>query len=271
MENNKISVIIITLNEERYVERLLKQLSKDDDIELIVSDGGSIDRTARTARKYTKNVIVGARGRGVQLNAGAARATGDILWFLHADSILPDDFKGYIINTLGSHGVAGGAFKLNFDSDLSSLKTISIVAGLRSKLTRIPFGDQGVFVKKEIFDRLNGFKDIPLMEDIDFGRRLKKEGRVVLLPSGIKTCSRNWEKNGILKTTIRNWAYITLFLMGYSPHKLYRRYYRRHLYLTMHRETIRKRKGWSRVVQHWNWMNNHKQHKTHNLDENPGG
>ena len=268
MENNKISVIIITLNEERYVERLLKQLSSENDIELIVSDGGSIDRTARTAKKYTKDVIVGERGRGVQLNAGAALATGDILWFLHADSILPDNFKDHIITTLESPGVAGGAFKLDFDSGLSSLKTISMVAGLRSMLTRIPFGDQGVFVKKETFDRLNGFKDIPLMEDIDFARRLKKEGRIVLLPSGIKTCSRKWEKDGILKTTLRNWAYITLFLMGYSPNKLYRRYYRRHLYLTMQRKTIRKRKGRSRGVQHWNLRNNHKIQQAEHLDEN---
>ena len=270
MEKNKISVIIITLNEERYVKRLLNQLSNDTAIELIVSDGGSIDRTARAAKKYTDKVVVGERGRGVQLNAGAALASGNILWFLHADSIPPDNFKDHIISTLGSPGVAGGAFKLDFDSDLPSLKTISMVAGLRSKLTRIPFGDQGVFVKKETFDRLNGFKDIPLMEDIDFGRRLKKEGRVVLLPSGIKTCSRKWEKDGILKTTLRNWAYITLFSMGYSPHKLYRRYYRRHLHLTMQRETIRKRKGWSRVVQNWNWKNNHKKQETATPDEHPG-
>jgi rSAM/selenodomain-associated transferase 2 len=255
MENSKISVIIITLNEERYVERLLTQLSNKNNLELIVSDGGSIDRTARAAKRYTAKVVVGERGRGVQLNAGAALATGDILWFLHADSIPPDNFRDHIIHTLGTSGVAGGAFKLDFDSDLSSLKTISFVAGLRSMLTRIPFGDQGVFVKKETFDRLNGFKNIPLMEDIDFGRRLKREGRIVLLPSGIKTCSRKWEKEGILKTTLRNWMYITLFLMGYSPHKLYRRYYRSHLYHTMQRENIRKRRGWDRIMQNWQLRN----------------
>jgi len=271
MVRNKISVIIITLNEERYVERLLKQLSNERDIELIVSDGGSIDRTARVAKRYTEKVIVGERGRGVQLNVGAALATGDILWFLHADSIPPNNFKHHIVNSLRSPSVAGGAFKLEIDSNLSSLKTISMVAGLRSTLTRIPFGDQGVFVKKEIYDRLNGFKDIPLMEDIEFGRRLKKEGRVVLIPSGIKTCSRKWEQDGILKTTLRNWAYITLFLMGYSPHKLYRRYYRRHLYLTMQRKTIRKRKGWNRIVLSWNWRNNHKKQEILNDGEPPEG
>ena len=108
------------------------------------------------------------------------------------------------------------------------------------------------------------------MEDIDFGRRLKKEGRVVLLASGIKTCSRKWEEDGILKTTLRNRAYIILFSMGYSPYKLYRRYYRRHLYLTMQRETIRKRKGWSRLVQNWNWRNNYEKQEAEHPDENPG-
>jgi rSAM/selenodomain-associated transferase 2 len=270
MGDHKISAIIITLNEERYVERLLRQLSGDGDLELIVSDGGSIDRTGRTARRYTKHVIVGERGRGVQLNAGASLASGDILWFLHADSVPPDDYKDRIFNALEGHGVAGGAFKLDIDSDCLSLKTISFVAGLRSKLTGIPFGDQGLFVKKEIFDKLNGFKDIPLMEDIDFGRRLKKEGRVVLLPSGMKTCSRKWQKEGILKTTLRNWVYIILFLTGYSPYKLYQRYYRRNLYNTMQRETIRKRKGWGRVVQDWDWKNNHRKQGTEQPDEHPG-
>ncbi len=186
MENSKISVIIITLNEERYVQRLLKQLSTAEDIEVIVSDGGSIDRTARASKKYTEKVIVGKKGRGLQLNAGVSLATGNILWFLHADSIPPDDFKYHILNTLDQPGVVGGAFKLEIDSSLPSLKTISAIAGLRSRLSRVPFGDQGVFVKREIFDRLNGFKDIPLMEDIDFGRRLKKEGKVTLLKSGIQ-------------------------------------------------------------------------------------
>lgn len=243
MRNNKLSVIIITLNEEEFIENLLIELSKTDDIEVIVSDGGSIDRTARVARKYTDKVIRGERGRGVQLNAGAALATGEILWFLHADSKPPDNFKEHIFKTMEKPGVAGGAFTLKIDSQGASLEVISRVAGLRSKISRIPYGDQGLFVKKEVFEKINGFKDIPLMEDIEFGRRLKKEGKIELLHTEIVTCARAWERDGVLKTTLRNWLYVTLFFMGYSPHKLYQRYYRKLLNHTMQRETIQQRRS----------------------------
>jgi rSAM/selenodomain-associated transferase 2 len=242
MKNNKLSVVIITLNEEDFIEKLLIELSKADDIEIIVSDGGSIDRTGRVARKYTDKVIIGKRGRGVQLNAGARIATGDILWFLHADSKLPVNYKYHISQTMEMPGVVGGAFTLKIDSKGASLEIISRVAGLRSKLSRIPYGDQGLFVKRDIFEKIKGFKDIPLMEDIEFGRRLKQEGKIHLLKTEIVTCARAWERDGVLRTTLRNWLYVTLFFMGYSPHKLYQRYYRKLLNHTLQRETIQQRK-----------------------------
>jgi rSAM/selenodomain-associated transferase 2 len=243
MKNKKISIIIITLNEETLIKNLLVPLSKMEDIEVIVSDGGSIDRTARVAKMYTDEVIVGERGRGVQLNAGAAMTTGDILWFLHADSILPDNFKHHILKALEEPGVVGGAFTLEIDSKVASLKIISRVAGLRSKISRIPYGDQGLFVRREVFDKLGGFMDIPLMEDIEFGLRLKKEGKITLLKKRIRTCARAWERDGILRTTLRNWVYVTLFFMGYSPHKLYKRYYRKLINQTMQRDIIKQRKN----------------------------
>jgi rSAM/selenodomain-associated transferase 2 len=241
--SKKISVIIITLNEEVFIENLLKSLSGFDDIEIIVSDGGSIDRTARVAKRYTDKVIVGEKGRGKQLNNGAALASGDILWFLHADSLLPDNFQHHIASALEKPGVVGGAFTLEIDSKQCSLKVISKVAGLRSKLSGIPYGDQGIFVKRRVFEKIKGFKNIPLMEDIEFGRRLKKEGGLSLLKTGIKTCARAWERDGVLKTTLRNWVYVTLFFMGYSPHKLYKRYYRKNIHHTMQRDEIKKRRN----------------------------
>ncbi len=243
MNSKKISIIIITLNEEELIEGILLLLRGISDIEIIVSDGGSIDRTCRVAGKYTNKVIRGERGRGVQLNAGAALATGDILWFLHADSIPPDNFKYHIVNTLEKPGVAGGAFTLEIDSNLSSLKFITKVVSLRSMISRIPYGDQGLFVKKEVFEKINRYKNIPLMEDIDFGMRLKKEGRIEILKQRIKTCARAWERDGVLRTTLRNWVYVTLFFMGYSPQKLYERYYRNNLHRTMQRDVIKQRKG----------------------------
>ncbi|HBH60511.1 MAG TPA: glycosyltransferase [Nitrospiraceae bacterium] len=241
--SRKISVIIMTLNEEELIEGLMMVLRGVSDIEIIVSDGGSIDRTCRVAGKYTDKIIRGTRGRGVQLNAGAAQATGDILWFLHVDSIPPDNFKYHILETLEKPGVAGGAFTLEIDSDLSSLRLITRVVELRSMISGIPYGDQGIFVKRELFEKVNGFKNIPLMEDIDFGRRLKREGKIAIIRPKIKTCARAWERDGALKTTLRNWAYVTLFFMGYSPQKLYERYYRKNLYLTMQRDVIKQRKN----------------------------
>ncbi len=238
-----ISIIIITLNEEEFIERLLKTLHDTKDIEIIISDGGSIDRTARVARNYTDKVIVGEKGRGRQLNAGAALATGDILWFLHADSIVPDNYKNHILTAMKKPGVVGGAFTLDIYSELSSLQFISRVVSLRSKISRIPYGDQGVFVKRDVYEKMNGYKDIPLMEDIEFGMRLKKEGKIHLLKTTIKTCARAWERDGVLRTTIRNWVYVTLFFMGYSPHKLYQRYYRKLLTQTMQRDVIRQREN----------------------------
>jgi rSAM/selenodomain-associated transferase 2 len=242
MNTKKISIIIITLNEEELIGGLLLSLRDVENIEIIVSDGGSIDRTGRVASKYTDKVIRGERGRGQQLNAGAALATGDILWFLHVDSTPPDNFKYHILNTLEKPGVAGGAFTLEIDSSLSSLKFISRVVELRSMISQIPYGDQGIFVKREVFERINGFKNIPLMEDIDFGRRLKKEGRICISRQKIKTCARAWERYGILRTTLRNWIYVTLFFMGYPPQKLYERYYRRNIRITMQRDVIKQRR-----------------------------
>lgn len=239
-----ISIIIMTLNEEELIGGLLLSLRGIEDTEIIVSDGGSVDRTCRVASKYTDKIIRGERGRGKQLNAGAQLATGDILWFLHVDSTPPENFKDHILKTLEKPGVAGGAFTLEIDSDMTSLKFISRVVELRSMISGIPYGDQGIFVKRAIFEKINGFKNIPLMEDIDFGRRLKKEGKIEILKPKIKTHARAWERYGVLRTTLRNWGYVTLFFMGYSPYKLYERYYRKNIKVMMEREEIRKRKDY---------------------------
>jgi GT2 family glycosyltransferase len=114
-----------------------------------------------------------------------------------------------------------------------------------------------MFVKKEVFKTINGFNNIPLMEDIEFGRRLKKHGGINLLNTRILTCARAWERDGVLRTTLRNWAYVTLFFMGYSPYKLYSRYYRKQLQHTLQRDEIRQRKDWKRLLP----LNNHNTHK----------
>jgi len=239
-----ISIIIMTLNEEELIGDLLLSLRNIENTEIIISDGGSIDRTCRVAREFTDKVIRGEKGRGRQLNAGAALATGDILWFLHVDSTPPDDFKQHILNTLKKPGVAGGAFTLAIGSDQSSLKFISRVVELRSMISGIPYGDQGIFVKRCVFEKISGFKNIPLMEDIEFGRRLKKEGKIAIIKPKITTHARAWERYGVLRTTLRNWAYVTLFFMGYSPYKLYERYYSKNIRHTIERDEIKKRRDY---------------------------
>jgi rSAM/selenodomain-associated transferase 2 len=225
MGSEKISVVIIALNEEVLLSSLLQKISGVGNIEIIVSDGGSTDRTCEVSRKYAHKVVRSEKGRGRQLNCGARCATGDILLFLHADSTLPDNFTGNIIKSFERPGVVGGAFDFAIDSRRVGCRIISKAASLRSRFLKMPYGDQGIFVKREVFKRMKGFSDIHLMEDVDFFKRLRKEGKTTVMKDKIMASARLWERRGLIKTTLRNWMFVTLYLMGYSPAKLYQRYY----------------------------------------------
>ncbi len=225
MDSQKISVIIITLNEELMLEGLLQKMSCLENVEIVISDGGSTDKTYEIAKMYTDKVVISEKGRGKQLNCGAKYATGDIFLFLHADSTLPENFPEKIIKTLERPGIVGGAFDFEIDSNKIGCKIISKVASLRSRFLKMPYGDQGIFVKREVFERLHGFSDIPLMEDVDFFRRLRKVGKITVMKDKIKASARLWERKGLVKATLRNWTFVTLFYLGYSPVKLYHRYY----------------------------------------------
>lgn len=219
----KLSVIIPTLNEQEALPRTLEDLGNIAGIEVIISDGGSTDNTVDVCRGVAK-VISSVPGRGRQLNAGAAEASGDILLFLHADTILSENWNDKILSALSNKEVVGGAFSLSIDSDRLSHKIISSAANIRSKITGVPYGDQGIFARRSIFEKIGGFKEIPIMEDVDLMRRLKKVGRVVLLRDKVKTSARRWEKEGVVYTTIRNWLLICLYYMGVPPDRLYRLY-----------------------------------------------
>lgn len=219
----KLSVIIPTLNEQEVLYRTLEDLGNIAGIEVIISDSGSTDNTVDLCRGLAK-VISSVPGRGHQLNAGAAEASGDILLFLHADTILSENWNYKILSALSNKEVVGGAFSLSIDSDRLSHKIISSAANIRSKITGVPYGDQGIFVRRSLFEKIGGFKEIPIMEDVDLMRRLKKVGRVVLLRDKVKTSARRWEKEGVVYTTIRNWLLISLYYMGVPPERLYRLY-----------------------------------------------
>jgi rSAM/selenodomain-associated transferase 2 len=222
----KISVIIPVLNEENSLGRTLSHLSPGEFEELIIVDGKSEDKTVTIAKDFTDKVFVTDRGRGRQMNEGAKRAGGDILLFLHADTLLPKDAFSMIRSVLEDERVSAGTFFLGIDHPSITFRFIEWGANLRSSFTRIPYGDQGLFLRKEVFEGIGGFAEIPLMEDIEIAKRLKKGGEIIFVKEPVLTSPRRWLKEGAVYTTLRDWTTALAFgVFHVSPEKLIR-YYR---------------------------------------------
>lgn len=219
-----ISVIIPTLNEEANLPVTLRQLAERADVELIVVDGGSMDGTVEIAQQFTPFVFVTRPGRAQQMNIGARHATGDILLFLHADTFLLPGALDELQRRIIGDGAVGGAFDLNIDSPRRLCKLVAKVASRRSRLLRLPYGDQGMFVWRQVFDALGGFPDIPIMEDVAFARQLRRAGRLTFIRSGLVTSGRRWNANGVLKTTLVNLWVTLLFFLRLPPRQLRRIY-----------------------------------------------
>ena len=220
----KVSVIIPTFNESTVLCETLTRLKHHQPFETIIGDGGSEDDTPGIAHRYEVTVIQSACGRAAQMNAAAREAKGDLLLFLHADSYV--DAQGYqtMIETMASGPWLGGAFSLQIDSPLPALKRISRWANWRSRCLNLVYGDQAIFVRKDVFHELKGFSPLPICEDLDFFRRLRKKGPVVLLKEKAFTSPRRWLAEGVRFTTLRNIAIALLFLIGFSPTTLSRWY-----------------------------------------------
>lgn len=216
----KISVIIPTLNEAKILRGTLQRLRKGINLEIIVVDGGSQDDTVSIAKEYTKNVFLSSPGRALQMNEGARHAEGDILLFLHADSHISAGGIGKIIPAVIGLPAVGGAFQLAFDTRNVVIRLVGWFANLRARLTRVPYGDQGIFITKNAFQKIGGYPDLPIMEDVELAVRMKKEGKIALLQEKIFTSPRRWEKEGILFTTFRNRVLMIGYLLGISPHRL---------------------------------------------------
>ena len=218
--NKKISVIIPALNEARNIRTTLASIDHVSGVESIVVDGGSTDRTAELARSGNARVVTSLPGRARQLNAGARAARGDVFLFLHADSQLPKIFHRYVLSLLNQSEVVAGAFRLAVDSDLPGVRLVENVANWRSRFLQMPYGDQGIFVKASTFWQIGGFPDQPIMEDFEFIRRVRKEGRIAIAPASIITSDRRWRRLGVVRTTLVNQWVIIAFYLGIDPHRL---------------------------------------------------
>jgi rSAM/selenodomain-associated transferase 2 len=219
-----ISVVIPVLNEEKTIAENLAALMALTPDEVIVVDGGSADRTREIIAQAGATVTSCAPGRALQMNCGAQHATGDILLFLHADTRLPPGAFDAIVEALEDTRYLGGRFDVDLDGDHWLLKVIGAMINQRSRITKVATGDQAIFVRRNVFARMGGFPDIPLMEDIAFCRALKRLGRIACLRSKVLTSARRWETEGVWRTVIKMWILKLLYFAGVSPVRLKRFY-----------------------------------------------
>lgn len=223
-----ISIIIPVLHEAGIINssiQSLSNLSSRYPFEIIVVDGNPHASTSRHIKDRSIKCILGQAGRGAQMNEGAKHASGRILLFLHADTRLPRNAFDQIVATLKKPEIAAGAFDLGIDSPKLFFRLNEMAASIRSRITKIPYGDQAIFIRKSMFMEIGGYSEIPIMEDIDLMRRIKQSGRrIQILRDQVKTSSRRWDKEGIIYCTVRNVFLSTLFYCGVSPSRLSRFY-----------------------------------------------
>lgn len=219
-KTSSISVIIPTLNEADNLAATLLPLQNLAGLEIIVADGGSSDATISIAKAAGARVITSRPGRSYQQNGGAAVASGEILLFLHADTLLPTKFAELLRASLNRDTVAAGAFSLSINMAGVAIKFIETMANCRAKLLQLPYGDQALFMTRENFIKTGGFPEIAIMEDFALVSKLRKMGRIETLPETVSTSGRRWQKLGIFRTTLINQAIIIGYLLGRSPTSL---------------------------------------------------
>lgn len=222
----RLSVVIPTLNEAPRLERHLPTVMKLAD-EVCLSDGGSGDHTMQLAYQLGLGWIEGPAQRGGQLNRGARATDGDLLLFLHADTALPENAAEQIREAV-SKGAVGGGFRLRFATDHPFMGFAARMINLRTRTTRCPLGDQAQFVRRDVFEELGGYREWPILEDLDFARRLKRRGPIILLDPPVVTSARRYLDRGIVRTLLTNWVIFALYFGGCSPHRLARFYNPQH-------------------------------------------
>lgn len=224
----RISAIVPVYREQDSINHFLRSLQAvfhPPDHEIIVVDGSPEGETISAVHFSEIRTLHSAPGRGTQMNSGAAAARGRILVFVHADTYLPWNASQLIIQALQHRNTAAGAFSLGIDSRRYSLSLVAEMANLRSRWSRVPYGDQAIFMYRDFFFQLGGFQEIPLMEDLDLMHRIRKKGRPIrILSPRAWTSPRRWEREGVLRATLRNWMIRILYHCGLPPEVLKKLY-----------------------------------------------
>jgi rSAM/selenodomain-associated transferase 2 len=220
----KLSIIMPVLDEAAEIGAALTALAayRARGVEVIVADGGSRDGTSALAQPLADHVIASSRGRGEQMNAGAAASRGDVLLFLHADTRLPENADRLVLDGLSKSGKIWGRFDVRFDG--GGLGPIAFMMNWRSRATGIATGDQAMFVTRAAFEHAGGFPEIALMEDLALSARLKRYARPIALRARVTTSARRWRKHGVLRTILRMWKLRLAYALGADPVKLARSY-----------------------------------------------
>ncbi|GBF80122.1 TIGR04283 family arsenosugar biosynthesis glycosyltransferase [Aphanothece sacrum] len=217
----KISIIVPVLNEEILIEKNLILLKSNPNVEIIIVDGGSQDKTVELAENLGFKVLISSQmGRAYQMNKGASIARGEILLFLHIDTHLPPQYQSIIQEILSDTKTIAGAFELEIDRPNFSLCLVEILVNWRSRFFSFPYGDQGIFIKSSIFQEFGGFSNLPIMEDFELIQRLKKRGKITIAKAKVITSNRRWQKLGVWKTTLINQLIIIGYYLGVSPTQL---------------------------------------------------
>jgi rSAM/selenodomain-associated transferase 2 len=223
----RLAIIIPVLEEETEIVSALAALAplRARGVATIVVDGGSRDRTAALAAPLADRVITAARGRAAQMNAGAAAATGcDALLFLHADTRLPPQADRLVLDGLARTGRKWGRFDVRISGRHPLLRVVAALMNIRSRITGVATGDQAIFVRRDLFERLGGFPLIPLMEDVALSRALKRHGPPLCLAPLAATSGRRWEQHGVIRTIVLMWRIRLAYSLGAPPARLARLY-----------------------------------------------
>ena len=222
----QVSVIIPVFNEAEAIASCLAQFRGQRNVEVIVVDGGSRDGTQNRTRAtgIARLVTSPKAGRAVQMNRGARSASGDVLLFLHADTFLPDGAMRMMRESLEDPRVAGGSFRMGLSEDTWMFRTIAFLATMRSRYLGVIYGDQGIYVRRAVFDRVAGFPDVALFEDSEFCAAVRKLGRFVLLDGSVRTSTRRWRRWGVVPTIFWMWTLRILYLCSVSDKRLCRLY-----------------------------------------------